>query len=193
MEIDDPHPPLRPWDPLTAHRRISHDLRRLQSAKDLLAQVDTPLQTLQQLLTDASRSDASEIGVLMATLRKSYGTMRSEFSHLQQMVTLLLTLGQRITQNTTSNKLRSVSIESGNSLEQPPAGSSTITPLKSASDVHSGAGLIHLSPSDYFKIRELLEHTLLQLTQARLNQSMELGNSLSSPIRSNGPEDNSCA
>jgi len=191
MEIDDPHPPLRPWDPLTAHRRISHDLRRLQSAKDLLAQVDTPLQTLQQLLTDASRSDASEIGVLMATLRKSYGTMRSEFSHLQQMVTLLLTLGQRITQSMTSNKLRSVSIESGNSPEQPPAGSSTITPPKSASDVHSGAGLIHLSPSDYSKIRELLEHTLLQLTQARLNQ--ELGNSLSSPIRSNGPEDNNCA
>ena len=187
MEIDDPHPPLRPWDPLTAHRRISHDLRRLQSAKDLLAQVDTPLQTLQQLLTDASRSDASEIGVLMATLRKSYGTMRSEFSHLQQMVTLLLTLGQKTIQNTTSNKLRSVSIESGNSPEQPPAGSSTITPLKSASDVHSGAGLIHLSPSDYSKIRELLEHTLLQLTQARLNQ--ELGNSLSSPIRSSGPED----
>ena len=191
MEIDDPHPPLRPWDPLTAHRRISHDLRRLQSAKDLLAQVDTPLQTLQQLLTDASRSDASEIGVLMATLRKSYGTMRSEFSHLQQMVTLLLTLGQKTIQNTTSNKLRSVSIESGNSPEQPPAGSSTITPPKSASDVHSGAGLIHLSPSDYSKIRELLEHTLLQLTQARLNQ--ELGNSLSSPIRSNGPEDNNCA
>ena len=191
MEIDDPHPPLRPWDPLTAHRRISHDLRRLQSAKDLLAQVDTPLQTLQQLLTDASRSDASEIGVLMATLRKSYGTMRSEFSHLQQTVTLLLTLGQKTIQNTTSNKLRSVSIESGNSPEQPPAGSSTITPLKSASDVHSGVRSIHLSPSDYSKIRELLEHTLLQLTQARLNQ--ELGNSLSSPIRSNGPEDNSCA
>src|SRR6516162_9202434 len=188
MEIDDPHPPLRPWDPLTAHRRISHDLRRLQSAKDLLAQVDAPLQTLQRLLIDVSRSDASEIGELTGSLLKSSGTMRSEFSHLQQMVTLLLTLGQRITQSMTSNKLRSVSIESGNSPEQPPAGSSTITPLKSASDVHSGAGLIHLSPSDYFKIRELLEHTLLQLTQARLNQ--ELGNSLSSPIRSNGPEDN---
>ena len=191
MEIDDPHPPLRPWDPLTAHRRISHDLRRLQSAKDLLAQVDAPLQTLQRLLIDVSRSDASEIGELTGSLLKSSGTMRSEFLHLQQMVTLLLTLGQRITQNTTSNKLRSVSIESGNSPEQPPAGSSTITPLKSASDVHSGAGLIHLSPSDYSKIRELLEHTLLQLTQARLNQ--ELGNSLSSPIRSNGPEDNNCA
>ena len=191
MEIDDPHPPLRPWDPLTAHRRISHDLRRLQSAKDLLAQVESPLQTLQKLLIDASRSDASEIGALMATLRKSYGTMHSEFSHLQQTVTLLLTLGQKTIQNTTSNKLRSVSIESGNSPEQPPAGSSTITPPKSASDVHSGAGLIHLSPSDYSKIRELLEHTLLQLTQARLHQELE--NSPGSLTRSNGPEDNNCA
>ena len=184
MEIDDPHPPLRPWDPLSARGRILHDLRRLQFVKDLLAQVDGPLQTLQRLLTDASKSNASEIGALMATLRKSYGTMHSEFSHLQQTVTLLLTLGQKTIQNTTSNKLRSVSIESGNSPEQPPAGSSTITPPKSASDVHSGAGLIHLSPSDYSKIRELLEQALLR---------MELGNSPGSLTRSNGSEDNDCA
>ena len=184
MEIDDPHPPLRPWDPSLSHRRISHDLRRLQSVKDLLAQVESPLQTLQKLLIDASRSDASEIGALMATLRKSYGTMHSEFSHLQQTVTLLLTLGQKTIPNTTSSRPRSVSIESGNSPEQPPAGSSTITPPKSASDVHSGVRSIHLSPSDYFKIRELLKQALLR---------MELVNSPGSLTRSNGPEDNNCA
>jgi hypothetical protein len=184
MEIDDPHPPLRSWDPLSAHGRILHDLRRLQFVKDLLAQVDGPLQTLQRLLTDASKSNASEIGALMATLRKSYGTMHSEFSHLQETVTLLHTLGQRITRNTTQTKPRSVSIESGNSPEPPPAGSSTITHLKSASDVHSGVRSIHLSPSDYSKIRELLEQALLR---------MELVNSPGSLTRSNGSEDNDCA